>query len=76
MNDIGTGCRFFRYPRHSRLNHPVAVHADDCGSADLGLKVLVLVAVDDQLRLGPVDVVGQRVESGVDAVLAVMDAAR
>jgi len=64
------------FPYHSRLNHPVPVHANDRGSADPGLTVPVLMAVDYQLRLGPVDVVGQRVEALVNAVLAVVDAAR
>ena len=49
---------------------------EDRSPADLGFAVLVLVAVDDQLRFGPVDVVGQRGKALMDAILAVMDAAR
>jgi hypothetical protein len=63
-------------PCFLRLNQAVAIDADDRGSADQNLTILVLMAVDDQFRLGPVNVVGQRVEALVDAVLAVVDAAR
>ena len=52
------------------------VHANNRSLADLGLTVLVLMPMDDQFWLGPVDVVGQCVEALVDAVLTVKDAAR
>ena len=59
-------------PRPSRLNHPVPVHADNRGPSDLGLTVLVLMAVNDHLRLGPVDVVGQCVKALANAVRVVV----
>ena len=70
----GDGCRRLPHPLHR--HHPPPVYPDGRRLPDPCLPVNVLVAVDDQARLVLVDVVGQGVKALVDAVLAVVDAAR
>jgi hypothetical protein len=55
---------------------PVAKSSDDAGLANGGLDVVVLVAVEEETRLGSRDVVAEGDEAQVDLVVAVMHEAR
>lgn len=54
----------------------MAINPDHPGTVDLGLLGDMLMAVDQELGLGPLDISGQSFKAIMNSVFSIMDAAR